>query len=128
MRGYEPMGPKKTLRVPLRVVFYREDNDWIAHCLEFDLIGDGSSKREALESLSEAIVLQFKASLEYNNPKNLFSPADGKYLEMFAAGTNVANGILEIETIERRLRDASDIIENIDAREYDEADSELTTV
>ncbi|MCH7987777.1 MAG: hypothetical protein IID46_01360 [Planctomycetes bacterium] len=87
----------KTIRISLRVVFYYEQDRWIAHCLEFDLMGDGETQPEALESLSEAISLQIDASLVHNNPENLFTPAEGKFLHLFAQGKNVAVGELEIE-------------------------------
>ncbi len=45
----------KTLRTSLRVVFYKDDGEWVAHCLEFDLCGDGKTKEQALKSLSQAI-------------------------------------------------------------------------
>ena len=40
------MSQSRNLRVPLRVVFYREDEVWIAHCLEFDLAGDGMTRED----------------------------------------------------------------------------------
>ena len=42
------VSPPANLRVPLRVVFYKEDGDWIAHCLEFDLLGDHFATRAEL--------------------------------------------------------------------------------
>ena len=69
----------KPLRISLRVVFYKEEGRWIAHCLEFNLIGHGKTKRGALKMLSQAITIQFTQSVKHNNPKNLFSPADGKF-------------------------------------------------
>ena len=42
------MSQPRKLRMPLRVVFYREEEVWIAHCLEFDLAGDGATREEAL--------------------------------------------------------------------------------
>jgi len=77
----------KSLRIPLRVVFYPEDGGWIAHCLEFDLLGSGGTKQDAIESLAEAIRLQVEESVRSANPRNLFSPADGEYFERFAAAT-----------------------------------------
>ena len=65
------MGPHQTLRIPLRIVLYRDGEAWTAHCLEFDLMGDGPTTNEALSNLASAIVLQAKASLEHNNPANL---------------------------------------------------------
>jgi len=80
----------RRFRLPLRVVFYREADSWIAHCLKFDLLGDGSTKEAAMETLCEAIAIQFEASAEWDNPTNLFTPADGKYFKMFAEGDDVA--------------------------------------
>jgi predicted RNase H-like HicB family nuclease len=105
------------LRIPLRVVFYKEGGSWLAHCLEFDLIGDGTSKEEALGSLREAIVLQLEATVEHDNPKNLFTPADGQYFAMFAAGKDVVVG--EIHIVSDRL-----IVEQMVAREYDSSEAD----
>ena len=101
----------KTIRISLRVVFYYEQDRWIAHCLEFDLMGDGDTQLKALECLSEAISLQIDASLVHNNPENLFTPAEGKFLRMFAQGKNVAVGELEIKL------DGIEI-DSVDMREY----------
>ena len=88
------MGVPKTWRVPLHVVFYKEDGDWVAHCLEFDLMGDGATQKEALGRLKEAIDIQVKASIDHKNPQNLFSPADSKYFMRYAAGVDVVGGFL----------------------------------
>jgi predicted RNase H-like HicB family nuclease len=62
--------------VPIRVVFHRDDGTWVAHCLDFDLMGDGETKRQALSALREAIALQVMASIEHDNPRNLIKPAN----------------------------------------------------
>lgn len=82
-------------RVPLRVVFYKEDGDWVAHCLEFDLCGDGPSKAEALQALSESVRLQIAKSSEFDNWDNLFTAADPEICERFFAGQNIAEADLE---------------------------------
>ena len=86
----------KAPRIPLRVVLYKEDGRWFAHCLEFDLIGDGATKKEASRMLAAAINIQVEQSLAHDNPASLFSPAEGKYFEMFAAGRDVLVGELEL--------------------------------
>jgi hypothetical protein len=106
---------KKVIRTPLRIVFYREGNDYVAHCLEFDLVGDGASPREAVNALCEAITIQIQASLKYNNPRNLFTPADGKFFAMFAEGQDAAIGQCEIKL---EMVDAAVKIERVEAREY----------
>jgi predicted RNase H-like HicB family nuclease len=112
----------KNLRIPLRIVFYRDGTDWVAHCLEFDLMGDGPTKEEALDLLGEAITLQLEASVKHKNPRNLFSPADGKYFEMFAAGTDVIVGEL------RFVRKDSVQIERTETREYNVDAGDLRNV
>lgn len=109
-------------RLPLRVVFYHESDRWIAHCLEFDLIGDGDSIAQALASLSRAIQIQIEYSAEHNSPENLFSPAEGKYFRMFAEGQApcaegelalhvepASRSFIELETAEFREYQGSDL-------------------
>lgn len=84
------------LRIPLRVVFYEEDGEWVAHCLEFDLVGVGNDKGEAMKLLSDAIFVQVKATAKSKNLKNLFRPADSEYFQKYAAGDDVADGELKL--------------------------------
>jgi hypothetical protein len=109
----------KPLHILLRVVFYKEEGSWIAHCLEFDLLGCGPTKKKALELLCDAIHEQIEASVKYNNLRNLFSPADGKYFAMYAAGKDVAEGTLEIGPVGQVT------IEGVTTREYSESDADL---
>jgi predicted RNase H-like HicB family nuclease len=106
----------RPLRIPLRAVLYKAEDVWIAHCLEFDLLGDGDTKEEALQNLNKAIAIQVEASLKYSNPGNLFCPASGRYFEMFAAGSDVAVGELHLS---RQIQSVT--IEEMEAREYPES-------
>ena len=110
------MDQARNLRVPIRVVFYVEGESWVAHCLEFDLVGDGSTKEEAIEALSTAIAIQVGATLEFENPANLFTPADGELFQRYAEGVDVADG--EMTVWMSRLRSSLPIIESVEAREY----------
>lgn len=105
----------QVLRIPLRIVFYREDDAWIAHCLEFNLLGDGTTREEAFAALREAVEIQFTESIKHDNLMNLFDPADAKYLRMFAAGKDVAVAHFELKS------DAVSIVET-EAREFCEED------
>lgn len=80
------------LRIPLQIVFYQEDETWFAHCLNLDVLGDGKTKDEAMESLSEAIAIQIEATLKYQNPHNLVRSAPDKYWEMFYRGDDLVEG------------------------------------
>lgn len=105
------------MRLPLRIAFYQEDSDWIAHCLEFDLLGDGPTQQEAMKELAEAIFLQIEASVEHNNPVSLFNPAEGKFFEMFAAGRDVTRAEI-VRTEFRRPRLDGIEIERCEYREH----------
>jgi predicted RNase H-like HicB family nuclease len=108
------VGVSETLRIPLRVVFYKEEGAWIAHCLEFDLIGDGETREEAMDQLGRAVLLQVEASVQTNNPANLFSPADGNVLRMFAAGNDIALAAIEF----KEIHSANVQIDRAECREY----------
>lgn len=106
---------KSSWRIPLRIVFYRDDGAWVAHCLEFDLCGDGATREDAIQNLVEAMRIQLEVSLENDNPANLFSPADAKYHQMYFAGRDVAACELAIARIHRE----NISIEDVHCREYD---------
>ncbi len=86
----------KTARIPIRIVFYKEGPAWVAHSLEFSLIGSGRTKRSALSMLSEAIDIQVRATLKSGNIANLIRPAEPKFFLMYAKGENIAAGALEL--------------------------------
>jgi hypothetical protein len=109
----------KPLRISLRIVFYKEEGQWIAHCLEFDLCGNGPTKRDASASLCEAMAIQIKQTVEHNNTKNLFVPADGEFFQMFAAGENIARADLSMTV----CGDEDVVIESTESRVY--ADDDL---
>jgi hypothetical protein len=102
------------LSIPLRAVFYMQEDRWVAHCLEFDLCGDGDTQAEALESMTAAIICQVENAVENENAADLFNPADGKFFRMFASGKRVAMGDLEIHIPENDTI----VIEDFEAREY----------
>jgi hypothetical protein len=119
------MTKKPVFRVPIRIVFYREGRAWIAHCLEFDLLGDGSTKAKALECLGKAILIQIKATLKHNNRSNLFCPADGRFFEMFAAGQDIADGLIEVGLGALHFESENIKILTVEAREFESLDAEL---
>ena len=116
------MRGKSRFRLSLRIVLYREGDSWVAHCLENDLVGDGETRQEALESLAEAIMIQFQASREFNNLANFFRPADSRIFEMFALGEDVGSAVMEV-TIDRLRRNDGDV-EDVLGREYVDESSE----
>ena len=104
-------------RIPIRVVFYKDEDDSsviVAHCLEFDLAGDGAAHEEALAMLAEAITIQLEASVGNKNPHNLFSPASAEYQRMFFQGKDVVVGELGIH-----IETDGYEVERVDAWEFE---------
>lgn len=66
---------RTTIRLDVKVLLYREDEWWIAHCLEMDLPAEGESREEALASLSELIRVRMSVALEEGDLQSVFSPA-----------------------------------------------------
>jgi predicted RNase H-like HicB family nuclease len=99
--------------MPIRIVLYQQDGDWIAHCLEFDLCGDGNTQKEALDNLDRAISIQIEESVVHDNAANLFSPADARIFQMFAEGKD---RVVNVPVIQ--LSTATVEIQDVTAREY----------
>ena len=59
---------EKTETTPLRVLMYTDGEEYVAHVLEFDIVGTGSTESEAEQQLVEAIDchLSFCAQMEMN--------------------------------------------------------------
>jgi len=112
----------RAARIPLRVVLYRDEMEksvWIAHCLEFDLLGHGETHTEAIRSLCQATEIQVENSLSSGNIENLFNPAPAEFQIRFAQGKDVVTGEFRIE-----IQDGL-AIEDVNTREYDDGYSEV---
>ena len=105
-----------TLRMRLRTVFYHEDGEWVAHCLEFDLAGTGPTKAQALRMLMDAISIQIDETIESGNIDNLFCPADSRIFRMYASGRDVLDSQLELKL--PQMRSAKFEFEGGEIREY----------
>ena len=90
-------GPvRRELRIPLRVVFFKDAGQWYAHCLEFGFLGDGKTKPQALKMLNDAIETAVDFANSRHDIQSLYCSAEPQYHEMFAAGKDVAYGDLTI--------------------------------
>jgi hypothetical protein len=84
---------KPQTRMPIRVVFYHDVSDptvWIAHCLEFDLMGHGATQKKSLKMLKDAIGIQVRNTIDSGNFRNLFTSAPAEFQMMFARGKKIA--------------------------------------
>ena len=85
---------------------------------------DGEDRREAVNCLMNAVMTQFDASFKYQQDKSdLFSPADGRFFWMFAAGKDVREGELGL-TIEGDNVELELSVSSVKVKEF--AGDELT--
>jgi len=66
----------------VHVLFYQEEDRYVAHCLEFDLVAQGDSIKDSYKNLLDAIELQAEYALETDNLENLINPAPPEYWRM----------------------------------------------
>ncbi|MBI4011771.1 MAG: hypothetical protein HY359_05645 [Candidatus Rokubacteria bacterium] len=59
----------------LRVLLYPEAGEWIAHCLELDLVETADSPDAAVDALIEAVQTQVSYVEVHDNAAALFHPA-----------------------------------------------------
>jgi hypothetical protein len=72
------------IRLDFRVLIYREDEYWIAHCLETDLVAEGGTLSQAMDSLIDISNVQIQAALEEGDLASIFSPAPADVWRMYA--------------------------------------------
>jgi hypothetical protein len=66
---------KDSFSIPLRAVIYREDKWWIAHCLELDLVAEGSTPAKAYRDLVEISLRQIREAMDRGDLESVFRPA-----------------------------------------------------
>lgn len=72
----------------VHIIFYPEDDHYVAHCLEFDLVAQGHSTEESFQNLLDAIELQTAYALETGDLENLIQPAPPEFWRMLLKSQN----------------------------------------
>lgn len=75
----------------IHVLLYKEDDEWVGHCLEMDLVTCGSSSNEVEKDIIDLIVSHVNFAVENDNLKNVFKPAPDKYWAMLADATRCSH-------------------------------------
>lgn len=84
----------------IRVIAYREDDAWIAQCLEHDIAAQGASFRDAMRRLTATVNLECEYTLEKHGEAFAnIDPAPEKFEQMFAA----CEHSLQSENLEWRI-------------------------
>jgi len=79
----------RNLRISLRAIIYREDDCWVAHCLEMDIVSEGSGPQDALRNLDDLCGLQIKVALEEGDLESIFKPAPPEIWKMYTYGDDM---------------------------------------
>ena len=68
----------------LIALLYKEDGEYAAHCLEFDIAGTSKeSFEDACDELNGLVQVHVEYAYENNNLEYLYKPAPAKYWNMF---------------------------------------------
>jgi hypothetical protein len=76
------------VRVDLRVVIYRHREWWIAHCLELDLVAEGTTPTNAFRDLVDISVSQVETATEMGNLESIFRAAPPEIWAMFSRASD----------------------------------------
>jgi len=75
-------GTEKIKSLMVHVIIYQEDDYYVSHCLEFDLVAQENSTQESFQNLLDAIELQTAYALETGDLENLIQPAPPEFWRM----------------------------------------------
>lgn len=79
--------PSKKNQLELRGIVYREMDQWIAHCLELDIVAEGKTAAAAVADAIDLCVFQIDAAIENNDLESIFRPAPAKYWNLYFSHT-----------------------------------------
>lgn len=65
----------------LKLLLFKDGEEYVAHILDFDLVGTGATREEALKEVSDSATAQIAYALEYNRVKELLHPAPSEFYE-----------------------------------------------
>ena len=71
------------MQIDLRILVYREDAYWLAHCLELDIVAEGESPQSATKDLIDLCSLQIKTALAESDSVSIFRPAPAEFWKLF---------------------------------------------
>ena len=69
----------------LTVLLYREEEDYVAHCLEFDIVNNATTEsfETAYTELYDLVISYINYAYENDNTDHLYNPAPAEYWNRF---------------------------------------------
>lgn len=76
----------------LNILIEQEDSQFVAHCLELDIVASGQTEDEAFDDLMDLIEAQLEFAVENDNLKNILRPAPPEFWQkLFAMQAEVGH-------------------------------------
>ncbi len=76
-------GVRKKINGSLHILGYKENDQYIAHCLEFDIVAAGRTHKEASDNFMELVYSYFQFAMEHNIEQFAWQPAPKIYWDVF---------------------------------------------
>jgi hypothetical protein len=70
--------------VKLNVLIYQEDDEWIAHCLQMDIVATSGGKSSVMNDIVDLIKAQVEYAVDNDNLSSIFRPAPAEEWEKLA--------------------------------------------
>lgn len=100
---------KKRAELSFNVLMTKEDDLYIAHCLELDIIATAKSETKAIKDLGDLIIAQTSFAFNNDNQEFLYRPAPSKYWNAYFKSSTQIEGSLHIYEIPKDKRERPDI-------------------
>lgn len=88
---------KRQPSIKLNVLIYKESNEWIAHCLQMDIVTTGQDEKDVEKDIINLIKAQIIFALQNNNLSNLFKPAPEEEWAKLEYATKCSNIKIKID-------------------------------
>jgi len=75
---------QRHIRLSLEFLMYPEGGFWFGHCLELDIVAEGTSPREAAANCIELCGAQISYAMENGNIESIFRQAPPSFWRMFS--------------------------------------------
>ncbi len=77
------LSKEKLQPIELHVLIEKEDDLFTAHCLEFDIVSEGNTVKQAEKNIIQAILDHLTFCIAYENMDRIFNPAPKEFWNKF---------------------------------------------
>lgn len=112
------MAKMRKLRMSLRIVTYKEREFWLAHCLETDVVAEGTTPAQAVKNLMELSEFQIRVAEEDGDVQSIFRPAPPQIWKMFMIASELKGPIKRSKKGQGRPAKAPKPIGHVEIREF----------